>query len=360
MRQSENTMKSIQHWYERALDSISKMLLAGRKRTKGKGSKARSKKAVLQSRESADTHGATGGKAATPNLDSKRVLAQSLDEPENALLERVTKKIETGKFDLPHLPATSMALVNLAGKPGVDVNRVVQLISSDPSLAGELLRISNSVLYATHMPAGTLNEAVMRIGLKGLRTLIFSVSVKGTLLKVKGLASFSEEVWRQAFSVATLARKIAPLVGFDRERAFLVGLLHDVGKIALLDMLSKEMQRGSRLSPATVGRVFYLHHERAGEKLATAWRLDEELTSIAGQHHAFGSNETYEKAAALASLAHKLDLHLCFEDSSDFNQLVSAPEFESLGLPHNRRQAVLDQARRAFNEQGESDQATAA
>ncbi|MFT7484982.1 MAG: putative nucleotidyltransferase with HDIG domain [Candidatus Paceibacteria bacterium] len=335
-------MKNLITWIRQSVQSV-----LGKK----KASRRAPSKPILRSQTSEDkTPDGSPKRPPMPNLDGERVLATPINHGEKDLVERIASRIEAGNFELPQLPATTLALVNLAGKPGVDVSRVVQLISSDPSLAGELLRVANSVLYATHVPAATLNEAVMRIGLRGLRTLIFSVSVKGTIMRLGSLERFSEEVWRQAFSVASIARKIAPIVGIERERAFLIGLLHDIGKIALLALLSKEMERGKPVSPALVGRVFYVHHERAGQRLAEKWRLDEELTCIAGNHHKVGSQEEYSKSAALASLAHKLDLHLSFDDPVGYRELLKAEEFDELKLSTNRREAVLEQARRIWND----------
>lgn len=291
-------------------------------------------------------------KPALANLDHAAHRELRVSSAERQLLDRLSERIERGQFDLPHLPATSMALVHLTGRAGVDVGRVVELISSDPTLASELLRTANSVLYATHVPAETLNQAVMRIGLRGLRSLVFTVSVKGTVLKLGQLQGFSEEIWRQAFSVASISRRIAPLLGEDKERAFLVGLLHDIGKVALLAMLAQE-ELASAATPASVGRAFYVHHERAGALLAAKWRLSEELISVAGCHHRFQENEAYSRSAAIASLAHKLDLHLSFEDEAAFLSLTSCAELDFLGVPEGRRRGLLEQARHAFQALGQ-------
>jgi len=290
------------------------------------------------------------------NLDAPECRSLPVAERDRAMVERITERIERGDFDLPHLPATGMALVNLAGKPGVDVSRVIELISSDPSLASQLLRTANSVLYATRMPAETLNEAVMRIGLRGLRSLVFTVSVKGTILRLKRLERFSQEIWRQAFSVGSIARAIAPLLGEDRERAFLIGLLHDVGKIALLSMVAKDQDYVEMTSPAMVGHLFYVHHERAGAVLAKKWRLDEELASVAGCHHNFQVNEKFARMAAIANLAHKLDLHLSLDDEQMFNHLVQCEEMEYLEVPDARRRAILQTAMESYRENGEESE----
>jgi len=289
-------------------------------------------------------------KPAVGNLDLAKYRSLPVAERDRELVRRLTARIEQGDFELPHLPATTMALVNLASKPGVDVGRVVQLVSSDPSLAGELLRTANSVLYATRNPARTLNEAVMRIGLRGLRSLIFTVSVKGTILRLRGLESFSAEIWRQAFSVATIARAIAPIIGEDREEAFLTGLLHDIGKIALLSVVATESRQSQMISPAMVGHLFYVHHEHAGEVLAKKWRLSDEMISVVGHHHDFASNEEYARSAALASLAHKLDLHLSLDDEEEYRSLVRCEELEYLDLPQAKRMMILGRAKEVFEQ----------
>lgn len=294
---------------------------------------------------------ATPGDAAPPkprlNFDSTKILRTPMGQRDAELVERIGKSIERGKFQLPQLPATSTALMGLSGKADVEVDEVVSLISSDPSLASELLRLANSAVYATEVPAETLNEALMRIGLRGLRSLVFSVSVRGSVLRTKSLQIYSEEIWRQAFSVASIARQLAPACRMDRDRAFLVGLLHDVGKIALLSMISREMRKDETLSPATAGRVFYVHHERAGRALATKWRLDPEIVSVAGNHHDFMANEEYSRSAALASLAHKIDLSLTGNDERGFQELHDSPEFEHLQIPEEMRLDLLDEARRS-------------
>lgn len=283
------------------------------------------------------------------NLDSQAAEAK-LAPAERELLDRVSARIDSGRFELPHLPATSMALLRLTRKRGVDIERLVELIHSDPVLASELLRTANSVLYATTMPAETLQAAVMRIGLDGLRTLVLSVSVKSTVLRLGELESFSQEVWRQAFSVARIARAIGPQVRIEKDRAFLMGLLHDIGKIALLAMLAREQRAGEKVGPALVGRVFYVHHERAGALLCEKWKLDEEMISVAGNHHRFATNEAHGRSAALVSLAHKLDLHLGTGEQGSLRELLVAPELEALGLDQEGRESLLDQARRAFQE----------
>lgn len=282
------------------------------------------------------------------NLDRASCLQGMLRTREQVLFERVSGWVEKGKFDLPMLPATNVAAMNMAANPGADLGEIVDLIGSDPVLSSELLKVANSVVYATEEPADTLRSAVMRIGTRGLRSLIYSVSIKGAILTNKSLTHYSEEVWRQSFSMGTIARKIAPILREDPEKAFLLGLLHDLGKVVLLSLLGKGAERDSEITPSIVGRVFYQYHEKVGGLVARKWKLSEELISVAGCHHDFENNEDFRRSAALANLSHRIDLYLSMGQEDHFRGLAQSAHMEVLGLQDSDRHRVLSVARQAW------------
>ncbi len=274
-------------------------------------------------------------------LDGKGHFQQVLSGREEAVLSAVGRRVEQGDLVLPVLPTTSIAAMDMAARPTADVADVVRLIAGDPVLSSELLKISNSALYAGNHKCETLQEAIMRIGLRALRSMILSISMRAVLLRDKQMAHVAQELWRQAHSVSLVARALAKDLGLDRDRAFLIGLLHDIGKVALLETVRKEAG-DLEVRPALLGRIFYLHHERAGERLARAWQLPDEVVAVAGCHHRFERNAEHARSAALASLAHALDLELSLRGSQAAPALENLPELEFL-MPDaaRRRELVL-------------------
>lgn len=285
------------------------------------------------------------------NLDEQAQNRSVAAENEYELIARVARRIEERTFDLPQLPATQMAAMNMAGDPNCEINSVVELISTDPVLSSELLRIANSPSYSKEEPAETLHEAVMRLGTRVLRSMIYTVSIRGSVVSVKGLKSYSEEIWRQAFMVGNIAKTIAPKLNMEPEKAFLLGLLHDVGKIVLLSILKSENVKAKDIPPSTLGRIFFRFHERAGGLMAESWKLSPEITSVIQKHHDFANNPEHPKSAALVSLAHRMDLHLSTADEDGFMELVNADEFEFLGIPMGERQGVLSRGRSAYQQE---------
>jgi len=284
-------------------------------------------------------------------LDRLPAEGQGLQAREQQLLARVGLRVERRQIELPQMPSTSSGAIELCARPHVEIHEIVALVERDPVLTSELLRIANSVLYAGNEPATTLREAVLRVGLRTLRSMLYAVSVRGALLGDRSLATYAEEVWRQSSSCAAIARALAKPLGMDPDHAFLIGLLHDIGKLPLLAMVRKAALKESEVTPALVGRMFQLHHEEAGAALAQAWRMPAELVEVARRHHDFANNAAHGRPAALASLAHKIDLDLSLGFEDEFRALADAPELEFLGVPAERRPALLALARAAYEAQ---------
>jgi putative nucleotidyltransferase with HDIG domain len=289
-----------------------------------------------------------GAQAQSRRLDCKASLTVVLEGPQAELLFRLSRRIESGHFTVPQLPATTLAALELAGRPSAEVPAVVELIATDPLLTSELLKLANSTLYTGGIPVQSLHDAVVRVGLRALRGLIFSASLRGALFKESVSAEYAAEVWRQSASVAQIARSIAPWLGQDAEHAYLLGLLQDVGKVALLSLLCEEGKRGSELTTALVGQVFHELHEKAGAAMASAWRLPETVASVVACHHDPSANRAHPREAALALLAHQLDLYASLGDDLGFEGLREHPAFDVLGASGELRRATLDAAREAL------------
>jgi len=275
-------------------------------------------------------------------LDGRDHFSATLTGREEAILGAVSRRVETGDLVLPVLAATSMSAMELTSKNSASVADIVELIAHDAVLSSEMLRVANSALYAGAVPCTTLRDAVVRMGMRATRSMIMSVSMRTMLLRDKALANIALEVWRQSQSAAQIARAIAPSLGMDPERAFLIGLLHDIGKVALLETVRREVRDKIEIRPCLLGRVFFLQHERAGQRIAAAWKLPEELVSVAGSHHHYERNHDFPRSAALARLAHTLDLVLSIGGIGEAQRLEKLPEFDFLEVSTDQRPEILE------------------
>jgi HD-like signal output (HDOD) protein len=281
-------------------------------------------------------------------LDGRAVAAAKLKEAEAELLDEIDQRIEEGQFQLPQLPSNSSSIMALANNPRTEIAELTKMISVDPVLSGELVRTANSALYAGQEPVRSIQAGVMRIGTRALRTIVLSVSMRGIRITDRNLAAYGEYVWRQSQSVSRIAWAIGPKVGYEAETAFLLAMLHDVGKLPLLAMLDDSARKGRSVSRALIGKVFQRFHERVGHALAERWQMGDELVSVAGCHHSFADNVDFPRSAALVSLAHKLDLYQSLSDARGFDALIRTPEMDVLGVPQDARRELLDMAHEAY------------
>ncbi len=284
------------------------------------------------------------------NLDGQADAAEFvvLVSEEDELFHRIDVRIRSGRFELPQMPSTSRALTDLVSNPSIDAERIVEAVRVDPVLSSEVLKLANSVSYAARVPADTLQQAIVRVGRRPLRGMILALSMRGVVFMVDEFRPYAEEAFRQAYSVGTLCRVVAAKLGIERERAFLLGLLHDVGKIALLHMLWKEVGSGTQVTQGLVGKLYMRYHEAAGLAMAESWKLSDEIISVTSCHHDFEANADHPRSAALVSLAHRMDLALSLGDQESYEALVESREAQFLDLNAQTMVELLEQGRQEF------------
>ena len=284
-------------------------------------------------------------------LDRTNQRKGALETKELGILSRVRLWINSERYEIPMLPTTNLRLAELASNPTAEIGNMVRLISTDPVLSGQLLKMANSVVFSGQAQAVTLHEAIMRIGTRGLRSLVYTASVHGVIMRSKALGRYAVEVWRQAASTGAIARAVGPRIGIEAERAFLIGLLHDIGKVVLLSILGRASKSPSEITPSVVGHLFYRYHQEVGGKVAVAWNLPEEIVSIAGCHHEFMENTAYPGSAAFALFCHQVDMALLEEDGARLDHLPRHPMMRAMGVDPVRAHDLLKVAIEAFYKQ---------
>lgn len=288
------------------------------------------------------------------HLDAAGSSRARLSPAEITLLEAVRERIGAGKLALPKLPSTHATLLHLTGGEDLSTKLVVEAVERDPMLAAEVLKAANSAMNAAAEPARTVAAAVIRLGVRQLRTLLWSLTVKATAPDDAEFSAYALESWRQSAAMARMARVFHLQVGQPPEQIHTAVLLADVGKVALLATLRRELERTRSNvvpGPALIGCLFREEHEAAGAALARNWRLPDEVAANCACHHDWESNEGGRKLAALTSLVQRLDMLLSLGAQVAFQHCTRRPEFAALGVPWPERAALLAAAEEAWRRQ---------
>ncbi len=195
-------------------------------------------------------------------------------------------------LSLPPLPEAATRILRLARDPDVDFREIVKVISADQTLTARVLRASNSALYGTSREVQTIRQAVVLLGRDAVIQLVLSVSVIN--MKASGAEDGFDRgaFWRHSMAVAVAARGLAGRFGVDPERAFIAGLMHDIGKLVLVEHYGERYsklfsiaQRGARPLHHIERDIFGVDHAIVGQALCEHWKLASPLAQAVTGHH---------------------------------------------------------------------------
>jgi putative nucleotidyltransferase with HDIG domain len=205
---------------------------------------------------------------------------------EEAMVQKLLACLEAPDYRPPTLPTVAVELLDLARQPDVDFGDVVRLLEQDNLIAGRILKLCRSAVYAGAVEITSLHDALARLGLRTLRDLVMEISMNMRVFKSPDYADTMDLLRRHATLTARLAKLVCKHTRMEGEYAFLAGLLHDVGIAGTLLALSE--RKGPRSTPPdliaiwpAVDRV----HQRAGELMASHWQLPEGIRRAIASHH---------------------------------------------------------------------------
>jgi HD-like signal output (HDOD) protein len=248
------------------------------------------------------------------------------------LAEVVVERIGTGAYKVPLLPQVASQVVSLTSSAAVDAGKLSALIHRDPSLAGQVLRIANSAAYAPRMPIVSLQQAVARLGLTVISEMAFAASLQSGIFKVPGYEAELKLIWRHSLASGVWSKEIARVRRTNVEGAFLCGLLHEVGKPALLQLtLDVARELGGVPERAWLRGYVEGEHQRLGRKVAEVWQLPTPVLAAISHY------ERYAEAggameAKITCLADRLATWLMDPEAFDDETLRAHPVFIDLNL----------------------------
>ncbi len=149
---------------------------------------------------------------------------------------RLFKDLLEGSVELPSLPDVAQRIQQAFADNLVTPETVSVIIQSDPVITAKMIMVANSSLYGGRAQIESLQQAVVRLGMETTRKLVMTYAVKELFnSETSAMRAHMHAVWKHSQHVASLCRLLASsLDGFDVEQAQLAGLVHDIGKVAIL------------------------------------------------------------------------------------------------------------------------------
>ncbi len=226
-----------------------------------------------------------------------------MDEEE--MVAKLLACIEAPDYQPPTLPSVAADLLSLSQQPEVDFRDVIKLLEQDSMIAGRVLKLVQSPIYSGMSKLGSLDDALVRLGLGTLRDLVMQIAMNMRVFKSQDYGDTMDLLRRHSMMTAHLSKVVCKYTAIEGEFAFMAGLLHDCGIAGTLLALSDRKPRGKpapdliSIWPA-VDRV----HQRAAELMAEAWGLPPDIKLAVSSHH----------QVLMEGFAHPLSATICLAD----------------------------------------------
>lgn len=213
--------------------------------------------------------------------------------PTPARVEMILSRLD----QLPSPPAVAMRLLNVTTSDDSSVRDVVRIVKADTSLTAAVLRMARRADLGIREDIVTVDRAVALLGFTSLRNIALSVQFLSTIEPdedERGRLGVRRDIWLHSLAVACAAELLAKHAAKKKTHgeAFVCGLLHDIGKIALDTCLPKSYarivnatERQHRCICDAEKELFGIDHTMAGRRLLTRWQLPASIVECGWLHH---------------------------------------------------------------------------
>lgn len=256
-------------------------------------------------------------KTCEPLAVAQDVKERVLDSAVNMGMKHFENTIKAPGFELPMLPSLAMKLMQLLDDPDASVRTVAEQITNDPVMAAKLLTLANSAFYGGQVKTINVQQAVTRLGLSTVKSLVMSIALHGMVFRDARLAHSAKTFFEHSIQCAAAAQDLAMKIEAPGAAAFMAGLLHDIGKVPALIFVQHSMGTQQGFRQVFIDGIVERHHVHAGMALLSVWDIPVEARVAILAHHSVNSvNDAMEQTKLLLPNAkdserERLALTLC-------------------------------------------------
>ena len=206
-----------------------------------------------------------------------------------SLMENIKVLSASDEMRLPVFPAVAVELQNLINKRNFTLNEFATIVSKDQALASQILKLANSAFYAGFRKVHTIKDAVMRFGINQTLNCVITMGQRDCYASKNVLIDGTmKTLWQHALVCALGTKWVLEKIGCQSlaDEGYLAGLLHDIGKLVLLKVVEKLIDKeGATFSETFILELLDSMHAQEGGELLARWSVPEVYCRIARDHH---------------------------------------------------------------------------
>lgn len=204
-------------------------------------------------------------------------------------------KLVASSSSLAPLPVAVSKLNELADNPDTTIEQIDAIVTLDPVLTAQILKVANSAFYGFSKQINTIRQALIILGFRTLRNIAIGSSLLSYQEKINYPPPLNaNDFWLHSLATACISKVVSKhLKIHDADEMFVIGLIHDIGKLILLKSYPNEYQQiieearfGHNRSLHTLEESFFgCHHGMVGQEVCVQWNFPQIYALAARYHH---------------------------------------------------------------------------
>lgn len=266
-------------------------------------------------------------------------------------------EIEQQIDSFPVLPLSVARVMEVTADPESSAQDLMDAILPDQSLCLTVLKIANSVLFGRPKKVDSLKLAVAILGFNEVQSIALSKAVINSFSELsRRYKTTVDRFWQHSFLCGMAARKIAEDFELPPDTAFMAGLLHDIGKLIMLQTFPEDYdpdlwmkEHSSDIMLHKEQAQFSFTHDTIGGQLLKKWFFPDTLITAVGCHHRPEDAVAEKEFALIVQFADILSFYCCNQDALGEDTILAILEkiipgrhqkWMSSGLDHDQRAIV--------------------
>lgn len=249
--------------------------------------------------------------------------------------------------NFPALPATVNRVMTVTGDPESSANDLMRAILPDPSMCATIMKIANSAFFGIPRNVSTIEQAVVVLGFEEIRNIVLGKAVFNSFQNFNLNREALDLFWDHSFTCGLAAKLIGQHLKCSPSELFIAGLIHDIGKLAMLISFPTDYILFYELTEPHQFRSvireqedFSVSHDVIGLRILNKWLFPEKLLMATGYHHQPEDAPSHRNYPIIVQMADMLSLMHCSPDNLDGNDVITIfddfmPESKELWLSNN-------------------------